>query len=156
MHLSKDLSTELENSLFMFYTGDQRSASHILQEQKKNVDQKEKFEALKEMVALVYELRTALQQGNLDDFGQLLHTNWLLKKRLASGITNPDIDRAYEAGLKAGALGGKLLGAGGGGFLLFFCPPQRADALRAALQPLKPFPFGFDRDGSKIIYYGED
>lgn len=156
LHLSKDLSTELENSLFMFYTGDQRSASHILQEQKKNVDQKEKFEALKEMVALVYELRTALQKGNLDDFGQLLHTNWLLKKRLASGITNPDIDQAYEAGLKAGALGGKLLGAGGGGFLLFFCPPQRAEALRAALQPLKPFPFGFDRDGSKIIYYGED
>ena len=156
LHLSREVNKQLENSLFMFYTGDQRKASSILAEQKKNVDQREKFDALKQMVALVYELRDALHAGRLDDFGRLMHENWLLKRKLASGISNPFIDEAYEAGLKAGALGGKLLGAGGGGFLLFYCPPEKASQLKEALHKLRPFDFGFDRDGSKIIYYGED
>ena len=155
LHLSKETNRRLESNLHMFYTGDQRKASSILSEQKKNVSDHEKFEALRQMVNLVYELRDALHANDLERFGRLMHENWLLKKELAKGITNASIDEAYAAGLKAGALGGKLLGAGGGGFLLFYCPEERKDKLYEALSGMRSFSFGFDRDGSKIIYYGD-
>jgi len=156
IHLSKDNSQELESDLLMFYVGNQRKASDILTEQKKNTQQADKAKILQEMVSLVYELRNSLYAGNLENFGSLMHQNWLLKKALASGISNPMIDDIYSAGMKAGALGGKLLGAGGGGFMLFYCPKERQAKLRSELHSLKEFKFSFDKDGSKIIYYDHD
>lgn len=146
----------LENNLLMFYTGDQRSASNILAEQKKNTAQEDKFKALQSMVSLVYDTVNAINNSNLNDFGKVLHENWMLKKQLASGITNPLIDEAYESAMKNGALGGKLLGAGGGGFLLFYCPLNLQQKLIATLKPLRQFDFKFDQDGSKLIHFSDE
>ena len=120
--ISNETRMTLNTNLKLYYLGNQRSASAILAEQKENTSQESKFQALTTMVSLVYKLRDALEAGNLDDFGSLLHENWLLKQQLASGITNPRITEAYTAGREAGALGGKLLGAGGGVFMLFYAP----------------------------------
>jgi len=152
----KDVYSTLQNNLLMFYTGDQRSASNILAEQKKNIAQEDKFNVLKNMVSLVYDTMSALNTGNLDNFGEILHENWLLKKQLASGISNPAIDQAYDVALKNGALGGKLLGAGGGGFLLFYCPVNLQQKLIAALKPLRQFDFKFDLEGSKLIHFSDE
>jgi len=153
-HMPNERKAQLESRLLMYYTGTQRSASAILGEQKNNVAQSDKFAALSEMVSLVYELRKVLYEGDLDDFGRILHQNWQLKKALASGISNGPIDQAYEAALKAGALGGKLLGAGGGGFLLFYCREEAQPAVSEALSTLRPFSFQFENEGSKLIHYG--
>jgi D-glycero-alpha-D-manno-heptose-7-phosphate kinase len=150
------LLTELQNNLLMFYTGDQRSASNILTEQKKNSSQEDKFNTLKQMVALVYDMKSALDTGNLDSIGALLHENWLLKKQLAAGISNTAIDNAYDIALKNGATGGKLLGAGGGGFLLFYCPAHAQQKLIQALKPLRQFDFKFDTEGSKLIHFSDE
>lgn len=106
------------------------------------------------MCGLARELREELQKNNIDAMGEILHQNWLLKKTLASGITNPAIDKAYEKALAAGALGGKLLGAGGGGFLLFYVPIEKQDAVKAAIG-LPQMPMAFDRQGSSVIYVGD-
>lgn len=153
-HIASERKSQLEARLLMFYTGTQRSASAILGEQQRNVSQDDKFRALSEMVELVYELQKVLYSGDLDDFGRILHQNWELKKALASGISNGPIDQAYEAARKAGALGGKLLGAGGGGFLLFYCREELQTAVTDALSTLRPFDFRFENEGSKLIYYG--
>lgn len=150
--LEKSKLEELESSLILFYTGYQRSASSILSEQQKNTAQRDKKAVLLEMVQLVDELKSVLQQGNLNDFGRLLHENWLMKKSLAGGISIPLVDEAYETALQNGALGGKLLGAGGGGFLLFYCQPQHQPQLIKALTYIRPFPFRFDTLGSQIIF----
>lgn len=152
--LPKDLHVELQSNLLMFYTGSQRSASKILATQTENTKKADKQAVLKEMVSLVNPLRDELYKGNLEAMGELLHKNWLLKKQLAASISNPLIDEAYETAMKHGALGGKLLGAGGGGFLLFYCPKVKQKALIEALKPLKEFKFKFEREGSKIIYIG--
>src|SRR3989338_7208304 len=106
------------------------------------------------MKQLAEELRDALNDNNLSQFGEILHKGWLLKRELASSITNPEIDQYYEAALEAGAIGGKLLCAGGGGFLLFYCAEEKKERIRAAL-PLEEIPFAFDTQGSKIIYVGD-
>lgn len=147
---------ELEQNLCLYYIGNQRSASSILSEQKKNTAAADKFTTLQNMVGLVYELRNTLMQGNLDDFGRLMHENWLMKQSLASGISNPLIDELYQTALANGALGGKLLGAGGGGFMLFYCPVEKQKKLNEALHKVRRFPFAFEHDGSKIIYYGDE
>ncbi|MDD4856027.1 MAG: hypothetical protein PHU41_09315, partial [Sulfuricurvum sp.] len=128
----------------------------ILTEQKKSAALPEKAELLSKMVGLVWQLRDALYGEDLRAFGRLLHENWLLKRQLASGITNAAIDAIYEKGLAAGADGGKLLGAGGGGFLLFCCPPEKQPALRAALAGYTEMKFKFDNDGSKLIYAADE
>lgn len=108
----------------MFYTGTTRSANGILSEQKKNIAQEDKTKNLLKMCDLAYEMKDALEHNDVSSFGDILNTGWELKRSLASGISNPEIDRAYEIAMKNGALGGKLLGAGGGGFLLFYCPEE--------------------------------
>lgn len=143
----------LEENLVMFYTGNQRKASDILAEQKKNTSAEDKFNGLKQMVSLVDDLKRCLEKGELNDFGKILHENWIIKQRLASSISNPEIDEIYNTGLKNGALGGKLLGAGGGGFMLFYCEKENQPRLIQALQKLRKFDFRFDQDGSKVIYY---
>lgn len=144
----------LQSHLAMFYMGTTRSANDILVEQKKNMDDETRAANLCKMCELTLEMKAALEQGNLDGFGSILHESWMLKRTLAGGISNPKIDEFYEKGRKAGALGGKLLGAGGGGFLLFFCPPHKQERLRLALG-LKPFDFSFEYDGTSIVHIGD-
>lgn len=154
VYLSKELNQQLQDNLCLYYIGNQRSASSILSEQKKNTSSEDKFRTLQEMVKLVYELRDTLMKGQLDDFGRLMHENWVMKQRLASGISNPLINELYDIALKNGAMGGKLLGAGGGGFMLFYCPKEKQEKLDQALKQVRRFDFKFEQDGSKLIYYG--
>ena len=107
---------------------------------------------LREMMSTAYEARDQLQEGNFEAIGNLLHENWQRKKQLASQISNGTIDALYRTARKAGALGGKITGAGGGGFLLLYCPYERRDAVRTALAHMKELPFKWERDGSKVIF----
>ena len=154
--LRPDKQLELENNLLMFYLGDTRSASDILSEQKKNtVSDKKKVENLHKMVQLSNELRIELQNYNIDSMGDILHQGWMYKKELASKISNEKIDYYYNLALKNGAKGGKLLGAGGSGFLLFYVPNEKQDLLRTALSDLEELPFKFDNKGTKVVYYND-
>ena len=121
---------------------------------KKNSSAEDKAQNLRKMCALAEEMKLALEHNNLSSFGRLLNDGWELKRTLSSGISNPAIDKAYETAMKNGALGGKLLGAGGGGFLLFYCEPDKQEQLRVALK-LRPFPFSFEKDGTSVIYIGD-
>lgn len=153
VYLSRDVYQALEDNLCLYYIGNQRSASSILSEQRKNTSQEEKFQTLQNMVSLVYDLRDVLMKGNLDDFGKLMHENWKMKQQLAAGISNPLINELYETAMKNGAMGGKLLGAGGGGFMLFYCPREKQEDLDEALNKVRRFNFKFEQDGSKVIHY---
>ena len=110
---------------------------------------------MKQMVDMAYQLREVLEKNQIDDFGRILHEGWLLKKSISTGISNPIIDELYAAGLQAGALGGKLLGAGGAGFVLFYCPEEKQSAFRKAMKNYRELPFKFENYGSKIIYMNE-
>lgn len=147
---------ELESSLLMFFTGQTRSANSILSEQKAATSKGDKTRFLDQMRDQAEELRGALRNNDLAAFGQMLHKGWEMKRQLAGGISNPQIDAWYEGAQKAGAVGGKLLGAGGGGFLLFYAPHERAAKVRAALADLKEMPFRFELQGSKVVYVDED
>lgn len=153
--LSKKVIDELRKSMLLFYTGDSRSASQILSKQKEATGEKRNLESLGRMAALAEELRDSLRAEDLSRFGEVLHKGWLLKKTLASGISNQGIDRHYELALKNGAVGGKLLGAGGGGFLLLYCQENAQAAVRQALRDLREIRFSFDTEGTKIVYVGE-
>lgn len=144
---------QLEKNLMLFYTGQLHSASQILKEQNVNIADQEKEKNQLAMCELARELREELQQGNIDAMGEILHENWKLKKTLASGISNPDIDDCYDIALRHGAIGGKLLGAGGGGFLLFYVPENRQSEVRSAVK-LPQMPIEFDKQGSCVIYVG--
>lgn len=146
---------ELEDNLLMVYVGGEHSANTILKSQSAAISDKKKYEAQKAMVQLAYNLRASLEQNNLDDFGLILHENWLLKKSLTSGISNGKVDQMYNKGIEAGALGGKLLGAGGAGFILFYCPKVRQQEFRERMAGINELSFEFDNFGSKIIYVGE-
>lgn len=156
LYIDNEIYQQLQDNLIMFYVGNQRKASEILSEQKKNSSQDEKFNALKQMVSYVYDMRDILYNGRLNDFGKLLHENWILKQRLASKISNPEINEIYDAGLANGATGGKLLGAGGGGFMLFYCEKPKQAKLIEALKKYETIDFKFERDGSKIIYFADE
>lgn len=156
LYIDNQVYQSLQDNLIMFYVGNQRKASEILSEQKKNTSQEEKFQVLKQMVSYVYDMRDVLYAGRLNDFGKLLHENWVLKQRLASKISNPEINEIYDAGLAHGATGGKLLGAGGGGFMLFYCEKSKQPKLIDALKKYETIDFKFERDGSKIIYFADE
>ncbi len=154
--VSRQKLSELEGNLLLFYTGLTHSAGEILQEQNKNVaGEDKKFQNLVKMTELAYELREAVVAGKLDDFGRILNENWLLKRELASQISNDKIGKYYDLAMANGALGGKLLGAGGGGFLLFYCPKEKQKRLRSALSDLWELPFAMENSGTKIIYVGD-
>jgi D-glycero-alpha-D-manno-heptose-7-phosphate kinase len=138
----------------MFYLGSSRSANEILSEQRKNMVDSKKIDNLLSMCALAEEMKQALENSNLSSFGAILDKSWQLKKSLASGIANSHIDTLYEKALNAGASGGKLLGAGGSGFLLFFCEQDKQERLRLALG-LRQIKFSFDNDGTSVVYIGE-
>ena len=139
----------LDENLLVFFTGVTRKADTILAEQKENIHQR--LALLREMKDMAHEARTQLHAGNVDALGRLLHQSWLLKKQLASRISNGTIEDAYQAALAAGALGGKITGAGGGGFLLLYCPYERREAVRAALHSMQELPFHLEPDGTKVI-----
>lgn len=153
--LSKNRVREMENNLMMFYTGDVRAASIILKEQGKNVTSGEQEANQLAICEHARQLKEEFLNDNIDALGYHLDECWKLKRSLASGITNPKIDEYYELAMKAGAMGGKLLGAGGGGFLLFYVKPEKQQAVRNALKELKFIRFGFDMQGSQIIYVGD-
>jgi D-glycero-alpha-D-manno-heptose-7-phosphate kinase len=140
----------MNESLLLFYSGVTRKADMILDEQKRNIH--ERLEVLREMKQMAYTARDELNAGNLDIVGDLLHESWELKKQLASQISNGTIDAIYQAARKAGATGGKVTGAGGGGFLLFYCPLNKRESVRAALSSLTELPIQLEQDGTKVIF----
>jgi len=144
---------DLEQHLALYFTGFSRIASDVAQEQIKETPNRGK--ELGAMLQMVGEAEAILANPHrpLDEFGMLLNESWQIKKTLTQRISNTSIDDIYETGRRAGALGGKLLGAGGGGFMLFFVPPDRREALRAALKNLLCVPFSFSSRGSDVVVY---
>ena len=140
----------LNESLLIYFTGITRQADTILAEQQVNISQR--IAILRQMKQMAYTARRELEAGNIDTLGHLLHESWLLKKQLASRISNGVIEEAYQAARGAGALGGKILGAGGGGFMLLYCPYERREAVRLAMKDFQELPFQLEPDGSKVIF----
>ncbi len=153
--MSPNKKKKLEDNLLMVFVGGEHSASTLLENQSVAIGDAKKFETQKSMVRLAYQLRDSLENNQLDDFGRILHEGWLMKKSLTSGISTGAVDYVYEKGLRAGALGGKLLGAGGAGFILFYCPKEKQDDFRAQMGGINEMKFHFDDFGSKIIYVGD-
>lgn len=149
---SSSVINYLNARLMLFYTGITRKANGILAEQKRNMSQNE--ELLYDIKHIAYTAHDALKAGNYDEIGQLLHKSWKLKKQLSSTISNPEIDAMYKTARKAGALGGKISGAGGGGFMLLYCPIEKQDAVRAALGAYREMPFNIGQHGSRVIFNG--
>ena len=144
---------KINDRLIVFYLNKSRSASEILAEQGSNVSSDEKrFEVMRKMKEITLNMKEDLNNNNIDYFGERLHQSWILKKSLAEGISNSEIDDIYERGLKAGASGGKVLGAGGGGFILFYCEPEKQEALKKELRELREFKIQIENEGTKIIY----
>jgi D-glycero-alpha-D-manno-heptose-7-phosphate kinase len=150
IELNEHQLRRLNESLLLFFTGVERSADTILIEQKSNINHRR--EVLRGIKKLAYVAYQELQDGNVDAIGELLNHGWHLKKQMASQISNPNIDAMYETALNAGAAGGKITGAGGGGFLLLYCPVEKQDVVRAALPGLRELPFQLEHDGSKVIF----
>lgn len=136
--------------LMLFNTSVSRKAESVLAEQSQRTEVN--MDALRAMKQLALDARAALQAGELDRFGCLLHETWMLKRSLASRITSPEIDGFYARARAAGAQGGKITGAGGGGYLLLFCPPERQEAVRQAVAGLDELFVNLERDGSKVIF----
>jgi len=148
--LTEPAREKLEDRLCLYYIGGKRKAADILNEQKRNMLDDEKFQNLRKMVILADELRDALHNEDINSLGGLLYRGWLYKKELASGISNEGIDGLYNMSLEYGASGGKLLGAGGAGFLLFHA--NNHESLQRHLG-CRALPFNIDREGTKIIFY---
>lgn len=143
----------LEKRLLLFYTGVTRSADPILAKLAKNIaSQENKRKIMSRMVDIAKEMRKAINKNNLNSFGEMLHENWTLKTQMAEGVSNPQIDKWYETARKNGAIGGKLLGAGGGGFLLFYVPEEKHKKVISSLQDLIYQKLAFEPQGSKIIF----
>ena len=144
---------ELVRNLMLLYTGDIHQAGSILQEQKERMKQPGEMTNLKKIRDMAIDLKEQLKnKASVGVFGKMLHNGWKLKKALANGISNDKIDEYYERALDAGAVGGKILGAGGGGFLLLYCPQSKQLRVREALSDLPNLEFAFESEGSKIIY----
>jgi len=140
----------LDENLLLFYTGTTRQAGQILSEQKANINNR--LSVLADLSKLAFTARDLLLDGSFDEFGELLHYGWDLKKQLSSNVTNSEIDDMYQIARRAGAIGGKISGAGGGGFLLLYCPTARKDQVRNSLNRLRELPFHFQECGSRIIF----
>ena len=144
---------QLEKNLIMLYVGGEHKASAILEEQSKNiVSAKDKEEGQKRIMEMTYDLKYELEHNNIDAVGKILDENWKIKRTLASGISNPQFDEWYERGIKAGATGGKLLGAGGSGFFLFYVPEEKQEKFRKEMSDLPEMEFKFDHQGTTVIF----
>lgn len=150
IELTPSQKRRLNENLMLFFTGITRRSDTILNEQEKNI--KDRSSVLLEMKRMAYSARDEIQIGNIDAIGELLHKSWRLKKQLASKVSNGKIDEIYESAIRAGAIGGKITGAGGGGFLLLYCPFEKQDIVRSTLSSLQELPFQLESDGSKVIF----
>jgi D-glycero-alpha-D-manno-heptose-7-phosphate kinase len=148
--LDTDLRRELNDRFMLFFTGISRKADSVLTEQKSNI--KDRMNVLREIRDMAYQAKSDLQAGQFDAFGSLLHHSWELKKRMAGQISNGRIDEMYDAARRAGAIGGKITGAGGGGFILLCAPHEKHQAIRQALSGLQELPFQLEPDGTKVIF----
>jgi len=147
---------DLQTELLFFYTGITRSASGLLEKQSATVENDKKKQAvMHKMVDLTHTLRDELQRNNVGAVGEILHENWMLKKSLTDSVSSPAIDQWYDKARRAGASGGKLLGAGGGGFLVFLAPKDRHMDIINELSDLTPVSIEFERSGSRIIFYSK-
>lgn len=154
--LKNEVKRRLNGNLLLFYTGLTHSAGEILQQQTRSIASSErKYNAMVRMTELAEEMIDALADNHLHRFGEILAENWELKRSTSSAIANTEIDAYYQRALSAGAVGGKLLGAGGGGFMLFYCEPEHQPRLRSELNGLIELPFEFENGGTKIIYVGD-
>jgi D-glycero-alpha-D-manno-heptose-7-phosphate kinase len=153
MLTSRERVNDLENHLALYFTGFSRTASEIAKEQLRVTPHKK--QELETMLHLVDEAESIVNSPSrsLDEFGRLLHESWKIKRSLTPKITSSTIDEIYQAGMDAGALGGKLLGAGGGGFMLFYVSPEKRNELRQRLRKLLCVPFSFSSRGSHVVVY---
>ncbi len=148
--------TELQNHLMLFFTGFQRTASEVACEQIQNTgDKTTELRTMKQMVDEAVDILNS-HDRSIEDFGKLMNESWKLKRSLSSRVTTNEIDRMYETALEAGAIGGKLCGAGGGGFMLLFVPPRKQRQVRQALKQFLYVPFRFETLGSQIILYASE
>lgn len=146
----------LEQSIIVFFTGRTRSASQILARQSQTLQSQSRKIMMRRMVELAYLMKVELERGSTDELGAILDENWRLKVQMADGISDPQIDEWYRLALANGAHGGKLLGAGNGGFMMFLAPPENHEKISSALSDLDRIPFMFDRTGAQIAYYQPD
>jgi len=155
LRISHHTLEELRNSILLFFTGIERESFDILTQQDQDTRQGDRqvIDSLHQVKQIGHQIKTALEEGDLDLFGCLLDEHWQMKKKRSTKMSNPDIDRWYDTGRKAGALGGKIIGAGGGGFLLFYCPAEHRGQLRERLaeKGLREMPFHFDMEGVKVL-----
>lgn len=151
--ISPGQKERLNQNLLLYFTGFTRFSSDIQREN--HITSRDKAKELQHMLSLVDDAEEILrgEKGNLDDFGYLLHETWMLKRQTGSKVSNPRIDEIYEDARRQGALGGKLLGAGGGGFFLFYVPTEKLDSFKAGMKYLMEVPFSFEEDGTRILYY---
>ena len=152
--MDMETSQALQDNLVLYYTGISHDANVILAEQQGKISQKNKTKQMLELCNLAKNMKNALESNELEDFGKMLHEGWLRKREMASSITSSHIDSLYQAGIENGASGGKLLGAGGGGFLLFYCEKYKQKKLDKALG-LSRFHARFERDGTSVVYIGD-
>lgn len=154
--INPERKRQLNNNLMMFFTGFTRFSSDV---QKANASNKaDKVNQLKEMLALVDEAEKVLvdKQSDLDEFGRLLDHTWRIKRKTGNTVSTNSIDELYDKGLKSGALGGKLLGAGGGGFLVFYVEPDKQEKVKKAMEDLLYIPFEFEDGGTRVIHYSPE
>jgi D-glycero-alpha-D-manno-heptose-7-phosphate kinase len=155
LDISMTTAEDLHTRLLLFFTGISRSANHILQEQRQDTEKADPtvLDSLHHTKEMGYRVKEYLEKGDLEKFGHLLHEHWENKKRRSAAITNPEIDVWYETARKAGALGGKLIGAGGGGFLMLYCPIRQKKPVRKALAAagLREMSYNFDFQGAKVM-----
>jgi D-glycero-alpha-D-manno-heptose-7-phosphate kinase len=148
--LSPEAQRALNDNFMLFFTGKTRNSSSILNEQRSNIN--DRLRELREIKQMTCQARISIESGNFDDLGILIHRSWELKKRLADTISNGHINEIYESARRAGAIGGKITGAGGGGFLLLYVPYKFQNKVRAALKNLQELPFRLEADGTKVIF----
>jgi D-glycero-alpha-D-manno-heptose-7-phosphate kinase len=144
---------DLEASTLVLFTGRTRSASAVLAQQSAAMRDGERLPLMRRMVELAFDFKRELESGRLDGVGALLDENWRLKAQMSKGISDAQIDAWYATGIAWGAVGGKLLGAGNGGFMMFFAPPDRHLGIMKALPELQPVKFHFDRNGAQIVFF---
>jgi len=152
--ISKERKDALNDKLMLFFTGFSRFSFTV--QKKHEIAIRSEDSKLLEMLALVDKAEEVLTCGDLDEFGRMLDYTWRLKRSVNSAVTTDEIDQAYEVAMRAGALGGKLLGAGGGGFILFYVPKENQERVRGALHNLKEIPFRFETGGARILYYASE
>jgi D-glycero-alpha-D-manno-heptose-7-phosphate kinase len=148
--LDREQTRKLNRNLMLFFTGVTRQAASVLGEQRQNIP--DRLHILREMKRLALEAKASIECGEFDELGRLLDEGWQLKRQMASGVSNSSIDNLYQRARQAGAYGGKITGAGGGGYLLLYCPVSKQDDVRAALGELTELPFNTEQDGSKVIF----